>query len=257
MKVLLCCRVSRCPCQGRGEMVRDAGMVPGPSLSRAAQLQVTGRAPPSMMHPACHVGPFPPPCHLHLREFTRTYALFTRIRAYSDYIDARGTLPASEHATGCSNKQGVGDTQCGVNHHPLLLPAAEANPSIIRLYYTAALPRLYFHPGTMSQEQRIVRVRRVDGDPGGFALVSAAAIGPDPLDLLLVATEGENAYRATSKPQMTSFLAPSPRSTPAPLPRTRPAPQSRASPRPRLICPSRPPLKRSSQLKKEMTITMK
>lgn len=61
----------------------------------------------------------------------------------------------------------------------------------------------------MSQEQRIVRVRRVDGDAAGFALVSAAAIGPHPLDLVLVATEGENAYRATSKPQMTSFLAPS------------------------------------------------
>jgi hypothetical protein len=156
----------------------------------------------------------PASIYANLRAFTR----FSRVSVpISTILTLRGTLPASEHAVQCSNKQGVGDTQCGENHHPLLLPAAEANPLITRLYYTAALPRLYFHPGTMSQEQRIIRVRRVDGDPGGFALVSAAAIGPDPLDLVLVATEGENAYRATSKPQMTSFLAPSPPVPPPPL----------------------------------------
>jgi hypothetical protein len=50
-------------------------------------------------------------------------------------------------------------------------------------------------------DPRILRVRRVDGDAGSsFALVSASPDGPRPLDLKLVATEGENAFRATSKP---------------------------------------------------------
>jgi hypothetical protein len=59
------------------------------------------------------------------------------------------------------------------------------------------------------QPARIIRVRRVDSDAAGFALVSAGSNGPHALDLKLVATEGENAYvgsRQSSPCKIISFL---------------------------------------------------
>jgi hypothetical protein len=59
-------------------------------------------------------------------------------------------------------------------------------------------------------QQRIIRVRRVDGDAAAFSLVSAASNGPHPLDLKLVATEGENAYVGSGKLPCNEVISASP-----------------------------------------------
>ena len=45
--------------------------------------------------------------------------------------------------------------------------------------------------------EHVIRVSRSD-ESGGFVLVNISSTGPDPLDLRLLATEGENPYEAES-----------------------------------------------------------